>query len=220
MSTYHDNSPNISKILNKHWNVISRSFPHIDELSSPPLMSYRRSENLRDLLVKTEVRGSIGPKQTFIRPQKYGSFPCLGCVNCKLILKGSSFEHPQTKKIYQLKHYLTCNSEWVIYVLICPCSLLYVGETTCTLKTRINGHRYSIRKRRLDLPVAKHYTETGHSEWDMKIIIIDTVAQPQRGGDRLMILKKLELKWIYLLDTLRPKGLNAEFKVSREMYRR
>lgn len=124
-------------------------------------MSYRRPENLRDLLAKTEVRSQTGKIKTFIRPHKKGSFQCLSCINCKLILKGSSFKHPVTKTMYQFNHYLTCNSEWVVYLIICPCSFLYVGETTCTLKTRLNGHRYSIRKKRMDHPVSKHFVETG-----------------------------------------------------------
>lgn len=159
----------------------------------PPLMCYRRSEHLRDLLVKTEVRSGQGIKQTFICPQKKGLFLCLGCTNCKLMLKGSSFQHPTTIKVYHLKHYLTCNSEWVVYLLMYPCSFLYVGETTCTLKTRLNGHRYSIRKKRMDLPVAKHVVEAGHNEWDIPAIAMDFVPQPLRGGDSLTNLKKM---WI------------------------
>lgn len=210
VSTYSDKSSDISRIIQKHWSVISRSFPHIEDFRVPPLMSYRRAENLMDRLVKTEMKTHTGKTQTFIRPRKTGCYPCLGCVNCKMILKGEFFEHSDTKRKYQLKHFLTCNSEWVIYVIICPCSLLYVGETTCTLKTRLNGHRYSIRKKRQDLPVSKHFYEVGHNEWDMKVIAVDFVPQPPRGGDRLMMLKKRELQWI----------LNAEFKVSRDMLRR
>lgn len=128
-------------------------------------------------------------------------------------------KHPQSGKSYDIKHHLTCNSEWAIYVLWCPCQLLYVGETTCTIKTRMNGHRYSIRKHRADLPMSKHFSEQGHSEWDLRFMVIDTVPKLKRGGNRLATLKKLELQWIHKLQTLKPKGMNVEFKVSSDMFK-
>lgn len=54
------------------------------------------------------------------------------------------------------------------------------GETKCDLKTRLNNHRYTIRKQRLDLPVLKHCTEMRHNEWELKCMVIDSVP-PSRG---------------------------------------
>lgn len=154
-------------------------------------MSYRRPRNLKDQLVRTEIRKDMGPIQTFLHPPpKMGSFPCLGCVNCRLMKKGSSFQHPRTGKIFNIKHFLTCNRDWVIYLLWCPCSLYYIGETTCTLKTRLNGNRHSIRNKRTDLPVSKHFIEAGHNEWDIRCMAIDHVPFPSRGGDRLSNFEK------------------------------
>lgn len=48
-------------------------------------------------------------------------------------------------------------------------------------------------------------------------MIVDVVPQPKRGGDRLSILKKCKLKWIYMLQSLKTKGLNIEFKVTQNM---
>lgn len=95
-----------------------------------------------------------------------------------------------------------------------PCNLVYVGETMCDFKTRLNNHWYAIRKKRMDLPVSKHCTEKGHSEWD-----IHFVPPLNRGGDRLKRLKRKELEWIHRLDSLKPKGLNVEFKTSAKMKR-
>ncbi|XP_040275793.1 TAR DNA-binding protein 43-like [Bufo bufo] len=58
------------------------------------------------------------------------------------------------------------------------------GETTLDVKTRLNYHRYSFRKKRLDLPVSKHFTEARHTEKDLRFRVIDQVAMPRRGGDR------------------------------------
>lgn len=93
----------------------------------------------------------------------------------------------------------------MIYVLRCPCNLLYVGETTCECKPRYNPHRYTIGKRRL--PVPKHFAESNHS--DVRFMLVDHIAP--RGGDRLTLLKKREPEWIFKLNTLGPRGLNVDF---------
>lgn len=148
VSTYNNLSTTITGILRKHWNIISRSYTSIEDFRVPPLMPYRTPRNLKDRLVKTEVSGQKGSVQKFLQPQKTGSYPCLNCVNCKLMQKGGVFTHPTTLKEIQIRHFLTCDdSDWVVYVLRCPCDLLYVGETTCTIKTHLNGHRYIIRKK-------------------------------------------------------------------------
>lgn len=208
-------SPSISKIINKHWMIIRNSFEKVDDFKTPPLMSYRRSQNIRDRVVKTCVPSIKG--QRFIGRARMGSFPCLNCINCSLMRKGEIFTHPMTKEQYKLKHYMTCNSDWVIYVMWCPCELLYVGETKCEFKTRIANHRYTIRKKRTDLPVPKHFCELGHSEKDIRFMLLEHIPLPPKGGDRLTILKKRELWWIYHLNTLKPNGLNIDFKVTANM---
>lgn len=134
-------------------------------------------------------------------------------------VKGEEFKHPGNGTSYRLKHYLTCMSEWIIYILWSPCNLIYVGETTCDLKTRLNNHRYSIRKKRMDLPVSKHCSEKGHSEWDIRYMILDFVPPLRRGGDSLTQHKRKELEWIHRIDSLKPRELNVEFRISSKMIR-
>lgn len=160
-----------------------------------------------------------GPKQQYFGTRRMGTFPCLNCINCKLIEKGDCFVHPGNDKKFQINNYYTCTSEWIVYILWCPCKLIYVGETKCDLKTRLNNHRYTIRKQRLDLPVPKHFSELGHNEWDLRCMIIDSVPPLRRGGDRLMKLRKKELDWIFKLEALKPRGLNLEFKTHAMMVR-
>lgn len=148
VSTYCELSPKITGIIRKHWPILQNSFRTILDFKIPPLMSFKRPQNLKDRLVKSNVPSKSGGQQRFLGKQRLGSFPCLSCINCGLMQKGKSFVHPKTGAIFKIKHYLTCDSSWVIHALWCPCKLVYIGETTCDFKTRINHHRYTIQKKR------------------------------------------------------------------------
>lgn len=83
--------------------------------------------------------------------------------------------------------------------------------------TRLNNHRHTIRKGRIDLLVPKHFQDCGHSKWDLSFMIVDHIPPLKRGGDRLLLLKKRELRWIHQLGSLKPGGLNIELKISSKM---
>lgn len=209
----------LAQIIKKHWATLKNNFVSIPAFQVPPIMSYKRAPNLRDRLVKTSVTPALKSRQGFITQANYGSYPCLNCVSCKLMKKGSSFIHPTTNEKIDIRYHLTCVSDWIVYMLWCPCGLLYVGETKNDMRTRLNHHRYTIRKQRLDLPLSKHFSEMKHTEWDLRFMIVDHVPRPKKGGDRLMLLLKKELYWIHRLRTLKPYGLNVEFKISSGMLR-
>lgn len=159
VSTFSSFSPKIGAILKKHWPIVRTSFPQISKFQSTSMQAYRKSRSLRDNLVKSQIPQTAVPKQSFFGVQRKGSFPCLNCTNCKIMVKGEEFKHPGNGTSYHLQHYLTCLSEWVFYGLWCPCNLVYVGETTHDLRTWLNNHLCSIRKKRMDLPVSKHCSE-------------------------------------------------------------
>ncbi|XP_075715546.1 uncharacterized protein LOC142750430 [Rhinoderma darwinii] len=72
ISTYNELSGDISRIMNKHWPILKGSYEHIEELNNGPLMSYRRTQNFRDRLVKTKVKEwpSQQGQQVVLRPIK------------------------------------------------------------------------------------------------------------------------------------------------------
>lgn len=106
------------------------------------------------------------------------SLPCLNCISCGLMRKGEVFKHPTTNEEFKLKHHITSTTDWVVYVMWCPCNLLYVGETKCEFKVRLNNHRYTIRKKRGDLPVSKHFLEAGPTERDLRFMLLEHILQP------------------------------------------
>ncbi|CAJ0960584.1 unnamed protein product [Ranitomeya imitator] len=112
------------------------------------------------------------------------------------MLKGDSFHHPHTVKKFWIRDRYTC-SNFVIYLITCSCSLMYIGETTMEIRARISKHKSTIQTKLLDLPGAKTF------------LVIDWAPIQRRGGVRVKILRKKGLRWIASLDTLQPRGLNC-----------
>lgn len=165
-------------------------FKNIPCLQTPPLLSYHRCTSLKDRLVKNDVPIERTGKLIFLGTSRKGSYPCLNCVNCKLMVKGEEFVHPESGARFKLKYNLTWLSDWVVYIIWYPCKLIYVGETTHDLKTRLNQHHYTVRMKHLDLPVSKHCVEAGHSKWDLRCMVVDYIPPLSRAGDRSKRLLK------------------------------
>jgi len=44
------------------------------------------------------------------------------------MLTDNSFTHPKIGKIHKVKGRIACVSTFIVYLLTCPCGLLYVGK--------------------------------------------------------------------------------------------
>ena len=81
--TYNSAPPRISNILRKHFNILRSSNRCKDVFKQPPFVAYRRSSNLRDLLVKAQL--PVISNNHF----PPGSFRCgQNCTTCPYITNG------------------------------------------------------------------------------------------------------------------------------------
>ncbi len=115
-----------------------------------------------------------------------------------------SFSHPRTGHNISIRGTLTCASTLVIYLIRCPCGLVYVGKTSRQLRTRISKHRSDIRTGDMRRPMASHFTQVGHNIIALQYIGIEKVIKPSSGGDYENKLLQRECFWIYTLNTLSP----------------
>lgn len=120
-----------------------------------------------------------------------------------------------------LRGYYTCKIEVVIYLLKCPCSKSYVGQTNRMIKTRLNEHKSNLRlyhTRRNEASqelkvkygetgVAKHFNEMGHQVNDLRWQIIVQIYEKNKHECHIKLLKR-EAYSINKLEILSPKGLN------------
>ncbi|OCT59702.1 hypothetical protein XELAEV_18000566mg [Xenopus laevis] len=96
-----------------------------------------------------------------------------------------------TKKVYNCRTYANCRTSDFIYLATCRCGKQYVGKTKRWLKDRVLAHLAFIN--RLD--------------------VIEAVKLGKRKDDRDTMLSKKAVKWMTLLDTVTPNGLNKEFEI-------
>ena len=87
---------------------------------------------------------------------------------------------------------------------------MWVKHHTSLNRERMSEHKSTIRRNDRNYPVAVHFNDFKHDISSFKFQGIEKVTLPERGGNIDEILNRREVYWIYTLQTLFPKGLNAE----------
>ncbi|XP_073406721.1 uncharacterized protein [Dendrobates tinctorius] len=163
----------------------------------PPLLCFRQPPNLRSIIVRSSLSS----------PTAAGTFPCnqKKCKTCPFIMTTDKIKIPNSHQDYTIPGTFTCITSNVVYLIICtkcPTGGLYVGETGQKLRTRMNAHRHTIREKRMDLPVAKHFCIPDHSSMDMKLLVLKGNFTSQRER------RVWEYKFMTNFDTL-SAGMNV-----------
>ncbi|XP_056408807.1 uncharacterized protein LOC130317324 [Hyla sarda] len=213
--TYHPFSYKVHGIIRKHWPLLHQALPNVNEFKDPFMPCFRRPRNLRDRLVRADIgSANTHSTQTLLKPRKNGTFPCLHCIQCNSIIKGDRTHHPRSGESIPLKGFFTCDTNFVIYLLKCPCGLAYVGETTQKIRDRISQHKSTIRRKNLLLPVPHHFDTHNHTPSQLRFQVLEQIHRNRRGGNRSRLLKLREAYWIHRLQTLEPHGLNREYDIT------
>ncbi|OCT88361.1 hypothetical protein XELAEV_18016991mg, partial [Xenopus laevis] len=105
----------------------------------------------------------------------------MGCVCCSSIIKGETVRVTPIK----IKHYATCDTENVIYLLKCPCGKGNVGQTSRSIKTRIKEHRGKIRNYKqgsyTDTTILRHFNNANHNQTQLKWMVLEVIQPPTKG---------------------------------------
>ena len=109
---------NISSILNQHWTYAVKVSPDLKKvLPSPPMISFSRPKNLRDIL----VRAQLPPKtrgQNLRRRVGFKRCNMLRCETCPYT-KNTTTHTNNFNKSYPITEELSCFTENTIYSLTC-----------------------------------------------------------------------------------------------------
>ena len=120
-----------------------------------PLVSYRRSKNLRDILADTKPACNCKSGNQGTQP---GTHPCGSSSCCKTCAIVKNLTEVITGgNTYPICGHFCCQSVSVIYLITCTvCTAAYVGETGCSLRDRLNGERHAVKEKE-DTPVGLHF---------------------------------------------------------------
>ncbi|OCT97511.1 hypothetical protein XELAEV_18009739mg [Xenopus laevis] len=105
-----------------------------------------KGKTIKDKLCKAELESKTRMQTIFQSTPQFSTFPCFNCVCCSSIIKGQYVSHPTKGYKIKMKHYATCTTSSVVYLLKCPCRKIYVGPTSRSVKERIKEHKGNIRR--------------------------------------------------------------------------
>ena len=120
------------------------------------------------------------------------------------IKTGTVFNSTTTGAQFRAKATADCGTSNVVYLIECRrCAIQYVGETENALHVRLTGHRSDIKHRRIEKPVAKHFSLPDHSMEDLKLMVIEKIHREDSE-----YRKRKESRWIEMIRSRTPDGLN------------
>jgi hypothetical protein len=196
---YHPHNLAVRNILLRNFSLLQQDPTLKAVFRQPPLIAFKRDQNLRDLLVRSAHRTTSSSSAS-----TPGCKPCGSnkCKTCPYIDPSTTFKTPSGQ--FTVRSALSCKSTNIVYILTCTlCNMMYVGETGRSLNDRFTEHQRSMRLCYND-PVGQHFSGHLHSHTHARIA---AVWQNPRG---LVYRRFMESSLIARLDTRHPGGLNTK----------
>lgn len=206
----------MEKILVKHWGILHQD-PHLKtSLPIRPKVIYRRAPNLRSKIAPSKFRSIPTASSVPTLIPLVGMYQCRKalCKTCKFIQHGQK-SFTTKGKTFVLKEFYNCSSDFVVYGLMCPCGLMYVGRTIRALRRRFGEHRRLIEGGTDPHSVPRHFSlaHQGSTE-GLKVWVIEQIPRSLPAAERFKRLCARETFWIYTLDVLSPGGINESIEIA------
>ena len=170
----------------------------------PPLVSYRRQQNIREKI----VRAKVAPERQ--HRVKKGIKKCGSCLACSYIQEGSKVtgrDYKGKSFVWKIGREGSCSSSNLVYLLECQkeyCKQKYIGVTQQVFRDRIYQHIRYVRNKQLNKATGEHFNLPGHRIHHMKFTMLEQVKSldPLYGRER-------EIKLIRKFNTFH-NGINKE----------
>ena len=173
--------------------------PKAKELATKFQVVTKQPRNLKQIAAGTHKKNIV---ENNAEP---GSYKCNHFrVSCPLIQETNKFMSSNTRKSYNIKQHMTCDSPFVQYLATCvSCKGQNVGKSLTPFKKRHSNHKQEVRKKIGGL--GQHYGEARACCYtDMSIVLIEQVELGNRS-----LLAKREQFWQHQLRVYVENGGNA-----------
>lgn len=146
ISVYLSNAHSIESAIKKSWHLLQNDEKFSKLFKERPLFEYKKGKSIGNHLVRSDLISKKNSQRELNKyTRKRGTHPCNNCQNCHSIIKGDKINHLRKGYPIKINNNFSCNSQNVVYILKCPCGMAYIGQTSKTIKIRINEHRSGIR---------------------------------------------------------------------------
>ena len=198
VTTYNEAIPNINKVFEKHWNITQTNAKCRRSLKLTPKAVYRRNKNLKDIFVKAKFQNDSNVTTNNEKDFKVTKCNAKRCSWCKNIVETETFSSKTNNKVFNIRHNMTCVSDWVIYLAECKsCSKQYTGKSETQLNIRFNNNRNHLNLGLTNCKLVQHYyqSKTCNFERDLLIIPIERLQIA-----KIKTLPKKERNKSYLIE--------------------
>ena len=139
--------PSISQIVSRHWRTM-RQDPYLAQVfPQPPLIAYKRPENLRDKLLRAKVPELPPQRQKRI---VNGMKKCSDCPIYPFVKSGQIAKSAQSDFKVEIQQSVNCQTRNLIYLINCKkCKNQYIGESSRTLQSRFSEHLGYVKSKNL-----------------------------------------------------------------------
>lgn len=203
-------------IVRRHWEVLRSDRVLGPLLPEKAKVIFRGAPSLRLKVAPNVLDPPVRP--SFFHNLK-GFYPCRKCRVCKLNhcrdRKILSFSSTTTGARYNIRHFCTCETKNVVYMITCPCGKQYIGRTIRTFAIRVSEHITNIIKGKTNHSVPKHYLRAHDRDPSgTTFSVIDKFVPNWRGSNNVRGVSQQEVYWIYQLKTYMPYGLNVDWDIN------
>lgn len=205
ITDFHSRVPEVKKSLKKFWGVLALEKDLAEHIEDTPRVTFRKAQSLKDTLCRTV---ETPPSKTL---GVHSFFTCRNCKACRRSKNCKKCILAADTKPYYINKYTTCNTEFAIYALFCPCPKAYIGSTIHKAKKRVLEHLRAIKNGDQQYPMARHFQSHHQQNSDLvSFCVLDYIPLKIRGGNRIQELRRLESKLIIQYHTLAPSGHNCD----------
>ena len=163
------------------------------------MVAYRRAKYLKDKLIRAKVPPPPPKREQrkILGMKKCNKFTC---ETCPFVKSGNKFTNTYNNTTVNINYTLNCNSDNVIYCLICNkqgCGKIYIGKTERELKARFSEHKTSVRKKYNNV-VGQHFNSPGHSLENLQVTALEkvyTLGTPYIEKRESMWIERLEAEF-------------------------
>jgi hypothetical protein len=203
--TYDPRLSSPTTVIKKHYSIAIKDPSFKINFPYTPSVSYRRSRNLGDFLIRSKLYPTNQPYNLRV---KNGFVKCdyntHGCMMCRTNDNITTHTSLNSGKVHLIKSQIKCSDTYIIYVIQCKkCPLIeYVGQTTQPVTKRFYQHFNDVYGRKISKPIPEHFCQRDHSFTDM---VMKPFEKLRKKDKTLLDLR--EKFWIIEKDSVN-RGLN------------